>query len=81
MLKIIVKSAVVRERTNDRGTMRIQQMALETGADFPVVFEQIVETALQPGEYEFVPIFRTGAYNRLELNPFEFNYKPLSQKS
>jgi hypothetical protein len=78
MLKVMVKSQDVRTRTTSNGNeIRLQKMALQNGDDFPVVFEQYVETPWPPGEYEFVPQFRVSRYGGLELHPFEFDLRAL----
>lgn len=80
MIEIEVRSQKYRERNTRAGNvMRLQEMAIVNGGDFPIVFEQVVQEPLAPGKYELIPAWRRGRYGDLELNGFEAVFRPIKQ--
>lgn len=78
-MQIIIKSAATREETTSKGTvLQKQQAAIETGRDFPLVFELTVQRPYAPGRYAFaVESFRVNRFGGLELNPYDLALVPI----
>jgi hypothetical protein len=78
-MQVTIKSASLRQETTNKGTvLQKQQAAVETGRDFPLVFELTVREAYPPGRYELAPeSYRVSRFGGLEIDPYGIALRPL----
>ncbi|MGK2927911.1 MAG: single-stranded DNA-binding protein [Lysobacterales bacterium] len=78
-MEITIKSAQTRTETTTKGTVLLkQQAAMESGRDYPLVFELTVKQPYAPGKYTLgAASFRAGRFGGLELDSYGLQLVPL----